>query len=424
MKNNKSYWFLFLRVVIIFTFTISCITQLLANDTYISAVGGTMKVYTGEHNSIQMKSEIVILNVYYKYFEVEAKFIFKNHGTSTSVIMGFPEYGSSMDKKCPSNFSNYETTVNGQIVESHREYILSGQIDNEYFYNSYWVKEVQFDNMEEKVVVVRYTSELGSSDDYGRGIGFNSFCVYKFTGGNWFGVVEESILKVKFKDKSFLTDNDIVKRPEMIYKDDYYIFKKNNWQAEYEFRLYFNFYDDYISFLTKEIDNNINLKDNLLKRANAYSIIENYNAALYDLFYLTEMKTNYDWGYYSIGEVYYELRNYYKAIEYYSKAITIDPDYPDYYLNRAVTYARLDENDMSEKDYLKYLSLKPKNPAVALGNLGWVYFKRNIYDTALKYFKSGEGYNPQSGDIKVGISLINFLLKDSLSFIKSFDKLL
>ena len=325
MKNNKSYWFLFLRVVIIFTFTISCITQLLANDTYISAVGGTMKVYTGEHNSIQMKSEIVILNVYYKYFEVEAKFIFKNHGTSTSVIMGFPEYGSSMDKKCPSNFSNYETTVNGQIVESHREYILSGQIDNEYFYNSYWVKEVQFDNMEEKVVVVRYTSELGSSDDYGRGIGFNSFCVYKFTGGNWFGVVEESILKVKFKDKSFLTDNDIVKRPEMIYKDDYYIFKKNNWQAEYEFRLYFNFYDDYISFLTKEIDNNINLKDNLLKRANAYSIIENYNAALYDLFYLTEMKTNYDWGYYSIGEVYYELRNYYTELvkKYISKDLII-----------------------------------------------------------------------------------------------------
>jgi len=60
-----------------FCFYFICFNISFANDTYISAVGGTMKVYKGEHNSIQMKSEIVIMNVYAKYFEVEAKFYFQ-----------------------------------------------------------------------------------------------------------------------------------------------------------------------------------------------------------------------------------------------------------------------------------------------------------------------------------------------------------
>lgn len=72
---------------------IMCALAAWANDRAIVGRGGTWKPLQGEHASIRMVSERVRVDVYEKYYDVQASFVFRNEGPATTVTMGFPESG-------------------------------------------------------------------------------------------------------------------------------------------------------------------------------------------------------------------------------------------------------------------------------------------------------------------------------------------
>ena len=56
-------------------------------------------------------------------------------------------------------------------------------------------------------------------------------------------------------------------------------------------------------------------------------------------------------AYYNRGRAYFDLGHYRQAIEDYSKAIEIKPDYEDAYINRGAAYAQLGDANLSINDF-------------------------------------------------------------------------
>ena len=195
------------------------------NDSGIEAVGGTWIVMKGEHPSIQMEREKININVYEKYYDVEAKFIFKNLGDSCSVFMGFPETGGGdieYNRVDSSRFLSFSTSVNGKNVEVIRVLAKKDFDDEEYI--AYWIKYVSFEKGETKKVIVKYRSPLGGRADRHR-----HFISYNFSGGNWFGKVLESKLNLYFHMPVELSDDS---NKGLVKKSDRYTYYRTNWEAE------------------------------------------------------------------------------------------------------------------------------------------------------------------------------------------------
>ena len=161
--------------------TLLCEGKTRANDTSISGVGGSVVALRTEHSSVQMVRETVRLDLYKGYYETTADFVFKNHGSTRTVRMGFPESGSGEGK--PGTIKNFWTSVDGERVKAQR---IRTEHSEEY-YTAYWVKSVPFDKNGERHVRVHFRTE------YGSGIG-GTLASYDFTGGNWRGKVRESVL--------------------------------------------------------------------------------------------------------------------------------------------------------------------------------------------------------------------------------------
>ena len=52
-----------------------------------------------------------------------------------------------------------------------------------------------------------------------------------------------------------------------------------------------------------------------------------------------------------------ELREFKKAVTYYTKAIELDSEWADYYKKRGVAYEKLDKPQQALKDYNKKLGI-------------------------------------------------------------------
>jgi|GEM_PF-3913387 len=91
-----------------------------------------------------------------------------------------------------------------------------------------------------------------------------------------------------------------------------------------------------------------------------------------------------------LGIEQYEQGNYYKAIEYYNKAIEIDPNHPFAHNNRALAYFRLGEYDKAFSGYDKAIELKP-DYAIAYANRGEVHLAQAISPAMANRIVSSEG---------------------------------
>jgi tetratricopeptide (TPR) repeat protein len=81
-----------------------------------------------------------------------------------------------------------------------------------------------------------------------------------------------------------------------------------------------------------------------LYQANYYEALEDFTKAVgYD-------PENPE-AWYSIGNVYMNLKDYQKAIEYYTKAIEIKEDYADAYYNRGMVKFYMGERDLACEDW-------------------------------------------------------------------------
>jgi len=85
---------------------------------------------------------------------------------------------------------------------------------------------------------------------------------------------------------------------------------------------------------------------------------------------------------YNIAQVYAATKNYDRAIEYYTSAMEMDPNYSEYYNDRAGLFLKLDRLEEAERDYLRAIELSPPYFEV-FTNLGQCYRKMGRFDQAV-----------------------------------------
>jgi tetratricopeptide (TPR) repeat protein len=104
---------------------------------------------------------------------------------------------------------------------------------------------------------------------------------------------------------------------------------------------------------------------------------------------------NFSDGYYNLGKVYSQLKDYDLAKSYYEKAIEISPENPRYHYNLAIVYAAKGMLAESEREYLYAINVDPYYDK-AHNNLGALYLKMDKLNEALAEFDKAFEINPES----------------------------
>lgn len=209
-----------------------------ANDSRVTGVGGRWRQLQGEDSSVRMVSETVDIRIRgCGFYTTEANFIFHNDGPAKTVEMGFPEaawgdvYVAGLRRK--SGFTHFQTWVDGAPIRATRRISHFDGME----VAALWVKRVRFRAGQTRRVKVAYRSEFGNSAGY-----LSTWWIkYDFTGGNWKGKVESSLLTVHFeRPGTFLVDkNPEISTQRFVRRGHNFVYQWRNWQAEKSFSFAF-----------------------------------------------------------------------------------------------------------------------------------------------------------------------------------------
>lgn len=220
-------------------FTLSWLVSALAiavqaNDANMFGASGSWRFMNAEHRFIRMEREMIAMTVRPDTdAEVIADFWFYNSGPATTVTMGFPE-SSGGEAYTPDNFRRrsdligFRSWIDGRLAKVRR---VVARLEDKHPLpgdgRAYWIKKVRFGRYQRRRVRVRYTTSGGSDSSL-----YQSHS-YAFTGGNWHGLVAESVLTVRFLPRGswFVSGQG--------WKGNQFIFKRHNWEAEGEYELSF-----------------------------------------------------------------------------------------------------------------------------------------------------------------------------------------
>jgi tetratricopeptide (TPR) repeat protein len=109
----------------------------------------------------------------------------------------------------------------------------------------------------------------------------------------------------------------------------------------------------------------------------------NYDAAIQEFTEAIRIDPNYALAYYNRGNSYRYKNDYDRAIADYTQAIRLDPNYRNAYSNRGFTYNEFkNEYDTAIADFNQAIRIDP-NYALAYYNRGLAYYRKNDYDTAI-----------------------------------------
>lgn len=108
----------------------------------------------------------------------------------------------------------------------------------------------------------------------------------------------------------------------------------------------------------------------------------NYNKAIDNYTKAIKIKPDYAEAYNNRGNAYSQLRQYDKAINDYAKAIELKPDFADAYYDRGTAYNNKGSFDEAITDFTKTIALMP-DYARAYNNRGFAYFNKLLYDKAI-----------------------------------------
>jgi len=191
----------------------------LCDEAAIDVYGGSAKLKDGNATEIRMDSETVRIELGQSIYTVDATFEFYNEGGTTTVTVGFPQFGEGyIGPKGVQNFYSFQTWVNGiecQVKRVHGailtvdERIISpDELTPErrkmtpYYERKWLVKEVTFPSQEKTITRVRYSAPYGTWDS----------AVYLYgTGRSWKGNIGEARFIVKSTPKAWLYNFDFGK---------------------------------------------------------------------------------------------------------------------------------------------------------------------------------------------------------------------
>jgi len=118
-----------------------------------------------------------------------------------------------------------------------------------------------------------------------------------------------------------------------------------------------------------------------------------YQLAIDEFTTAIQLNPNYTEAYFMRGYVYDELYQYQRAIEDYDKAIQLDPHDASAYNNRGITYQKLGAYQRSIQDFNRAILLDPDD-TLAYNNRGIAYHNLGQYQRAIQDFDSGIQLDP------------------------------
>ena len=123
-----------------------------------------------------------------------------------------------------------------------------------------------------------------------------------------------------------------------------------------------------------------------INRGYAYANLNQPERAIEDFSTAIALNPNYAEAYYNRGNAYAELNEHERAIEDYGKAIELNPAFAEAYYNRGLAYAELNEHERAIKDYDRAIALNPAF-AEAYGNRGIAYSEIQRYEESARDLK-------------------------------------
>ena len=93
---------------------------------------------------------------------------------------------------------------------------------------------------------------------------------------------------------------------------------------------------------------------------------------------------------YSLGEIYFERKEYPEAIKYFEDSLKIKPEYIQALNKLGIIYINLSDDKKAKECFNKVLEYKSDN-IIALGNLGYIHEYNEEYKEAIKIFSKVRG---------------------------------
>ena len=94
-------------------------------------------------------------------------------------------------------------------------------------------------------------------------------------------------------------------------------------------------------------------------------------------------------------------KNYYKAIENYTRAIILNSNNKEAYFNRSIAYNEINENLKAMKDLFYLIEINQEGDNV-FTNIGYIFFQEKKYKEALKYYKKALNKNEFNKEALLG----------------------
>jgi tetratricopeptide (TPR) repeat protein len=124
-------------------------------------------------------------------------------------------------------------------------------------------------------------------------------------------------------------------------------------------------------------------------------------------------------GYRAMGWVYYRNENYPKAIEWYTKAVKLQPSWSSAYIDLGNTYYSAGDKPAAKKQYDKAESVAPDSYD-AFWVLAWYYEQEKAYETAISYYSKCIALRPASAK-DTGFIIANIYSEHLQFFPKALD---
>ena len=125
--------------------------------------------------------------------------------------------------------------------------------------------------------------------------------------------------------------------------------------------------------------------------------------------------------YNNMGNAYYDLKEYKKAIECYKKAIELKPDYYDAHYNMGNAYDDLKEYEKAIECYKKAIELKPDDHDVHY-NMGNAYYDLKKYGKAIECYEKALEIEPYDRDPHYNMGNAYYDLKEYEKAIDCYEK--
>lgn len=127
--------------------------------------------------------------------------------------------------------------------------------------------------------------------------------------------------------------------------------------------------------------------------------------------------------YYNIGNAFFELGQYEKAIDAYRSALRFDPGLAKADYNLALTYARMERLPEAEQLLKKLLADDPTNVSLIL-TLAWAYHRAGREEEALSRYDAGLAIAPENADAWYNSAVILWKLERKQEALERFRGLL